>query len=204
MPQIYHITHVSNLARIIGGLLSDRRVLLTNAAPEVIGFDHIKKRRLEELLVPCCPGTTVGDFVPFYFCPRSVMLYVIERRGGDLRYKGGQQQIVHLVSSVKKATQTGQDWAFSDGNAGARYTNFSNQLDQMDELLQWNHIQATDWRDPAVKDKKQAEFLVRDQFAWTAIEEIGVINNKMAATVEEAVADASYCPPIRVHRDWYY
>jgi hypothetical protein len=57
----------------------------------------IKRRRVEELEVSCHPGTKVGDYVPFYFCPRSVMLYVIHRANHpDLSYRGGQEPIVHL------------------------------------------------------------------------------------------------------------
>ena len=37
---------------------------------------EIKARRLAQP-VRCNPGTLVGDYVPFYFCPRSVMLYLI-------------------------------------------------------------------------------------------------------------------------------
>ncbi len=39
-------------------------------------MSEIKRRRVEELEVDCHPGTKVGDYVPFYFCPRSVMLFV--------------------------------------------------------------------------------------------------------------------------------
>ncbi len=74
---IYHITHVDNLPAIIraGGLRSDAST--QGVGPSTgIGMSNIKQRRLG-LPVPCCPGNHVGDFVPFYFCPRSIMLYVI-------------------------------------------------------------------------------------------------------------------------------
>jgi hypothetical protein len=59
---IYHITHVNNLPDIIaaGGLWSDRLVQ-QRGVNTVIGFDHIKQRRLEEIEVECRPGTRVGD-----------------------------------------------------------------------------------------------------------------------------------------------
>jgi hypothetical protein len=40
-------------------------------------MSSIKRRRIEQLAVSCHPGTRVGDYVPFYFCPRSIMLFVI-------------------------------------------------------------------------------------------------------------------------------
>jgi hypothetical protein len=36
-------------------------------------MNEIKRRRLEELEVHCYPGTRVGQYVPFYFCPGSVI-----------------------------------------------------------------------------------------------------------------------------------
>jgi hypothetical protein len=76
---IYHITHIDNLTTIIadGCLWSDRRLLGTRAERVVIGLGNIKRRRLNEPPVHCHPGTMVGDYVPFYFCPRSPMLYMI-------------------------------------------------------------------------------------------------------------------------------
>jgi hypothetical protein len=41
-----------------------------------IGMDSIKQRRLTKSL-NSHPDLRVGDCVPFYFCPRSVMLYNI-------------------------------------------------------------------------------------------------------------------------------
>ncbi|MFN8587276.1 MAG: DarT ssDNA thymidine ADP-ribosyltransferase family protein [Candidatus Eisenbacteria bacterium] len=49
------------------------------------------KRRLEGLHLASYPDLFVGDCVPFYFCPRSVMLYLIYRgnHGADLSWRAG-------------------------------------------------------------------------------------------------------------------
>jgi hypothetical protein len=55
----------------------------------------IKERRLR-LAIECRPGLRVGDCVPFYFCPRSVMLFLLDRGNHpDLTYRGGQGPILH-------------------------------------------------------------------------------------------------------------
>lgn len=204
---IYHITHVNNLPDIVaaGCLWSDRRVQ-EQGVNTVIGFDHIKHRRLEEIEVDCHQGTMVGDYVPFYFCPRSVMLYVIYRRNTKLRYHGGQRDIIHLVSTVEAAIEVaqGRPWAFSDGNAGADYTDFYADLGQMAEIVDWDAVQARDWRDPAIQEKKQAEFLVHDSFPWTAFHEIGVVDQAVADQVHAALRSAVHKPSIRAHGEWYY
>ena len=66
----------------------------------------IKRRRLEDLEVYCHPGTKVGDYVPFYFCPRSVMLFVIHRANHpELTYREGQGPIVHLEADLPSVIQ---------------------------------------------------------------------------------------------------
>ncbi|HEX3553849.1 MAG TPA: DUF4433 domain-containing protein [Thermoanaerobaculia bacterium] len=75
---IYHITHVDNLSSIVtsGGLWSDTAMIARGGPAASIGMGSIKQRRLR-LPVRCHPGDHVGDYVPFYFCPRSIMLYLI-------------------------------------------------------------------------------------------------------------------------------
>ena len=91
---IYHITDVANLQGILtdNGLWSDAVMVKRN--PEIIGYDHIKKRRLKEIHVPCCQRRYVGEFVPFYFCPRSPMLFTINI-GKTGRPPGCQRTILY-------------------------------------------------------------------------------------------------------------
>ncbi len=205
---IFHITHLDNLSATLadGCLLSDYEVQKTQNHRTVIGFDTIKRRRLEELPVSCHPSTNVGHYVPFYFCPRSPMLFVIHRRNAELTYQGGQDRIVHLVSRVDIALQNsaGRPWAFSDGNAGARYARFSNDLAQFNEFVDWNAVKATDWRDSTVKERKQAEFLIHQEFPWSGFLAIGVINQSVADEVQRLLAEQGHCPTVVVKRDWYY
>jgi hypothetical protein len=101
-PKIYHITHVDNLPAIVneGALLSDAEMIARGGTMAGIGMSNIKQRRLR-LPVGCNPGTNVGDYVPFYFCPRSIMLYVIHcGNHPELAYRGGQGPIVHLEADL--------------------------------------------------------------------------------------------------------
>jgi len=52
--------------------------------------------------VKCHPGTKVGQYVPFYFCPRSIMLYILHRGNHpDLDYREGQGPILHLQADSR-------------------------------------------------------------------------------------------------------
>ena len=102
-PKIYHITHVRNLPQIVeaGVLWSDAKRIELGLSCDVVGMSHIKQRRLREIEVSCHEGTHVGDYVPFYFCPRSIMLYILHMGNHpDLNYNGGQRPILHLQADL--------------------------------------------------------------------------------------------------------
>lgn len=119
-PKIYHITHIDNLPNIAAnmGLVSDATRIARNISCSVVGMSTIKERRLKEIEVPCHPKTMVGQYVPFYFCPRSIMLFMLHMGNHpDISYKGGQQPIVHLQADFHKvinwANSNSVSWAWT-------------------------------------------------------------------------------------------
>ncbi len=208
-PKIYHITHVDNLGGIIsaGGLFSDSSVPQHGGAASVIGMPSLKERRLHLPVAPH-PGKTVGDFVPFYFCPRSVMLYVISRRNHpNLEYRGGQEPIVHLQADLHETVAWAEEarvpWAYSLSNAAAAYAQFRNRLQSLGDI-DWNAIDSTDFADPDIKEGKQAEFLVDRFFPWDLVEFVGVLSAALVNRVRLAIPAATLRPSVAVRRDWYY
>ena len=130
-PKIYHITHVDNLSAILkaGELLSDSEMLARGGPAAAIGMSSIKQRRLA-LPVATHPSCMVGDFVPFYFCPRSIMLFVIHcANHPGLAYRGGQRPIVHLEADLHA-------------------------------VVAWATTAATQFAEASIKEAKQAEFLI--------------------------------------------
>jgi hypothetical protein len=104
-PTIYHIVHVDNLASIVADKwLWPDAVMVQRQGAAVIANKEIKTDRLR-LPVSCHPGTCVGDYVPFYFRPRSVMLYVIYRGNHpNVAYRDGQGPVVHLLADVGRSS----------------------------------------------------------------------------------------------------
>ncbi|MET3515172.1 hypothetical protein ABIC63_002955 [Pseudacidovorax sp. 1753] len=207
-PKLYHICHVDRLPSIIasGGLLSDAAVVQAAAPGTVIGMNHIKRRRMTELQLSCHPGLYVGQCVPFYFCPRSIMLYLIHMRNADLAYKGGQGPIVHLeadlLATVAWAAGQGLRWAFTLSNAGAYYFEDRADLARLNEV-DWESVGATDWRGHR-KEGKQAEFLLEERFPWHLIERIGVLSKLIATQVAHTLPVGGHRPPVQLMADWYY
>jgi len=209
-PKLYHITHVENLDAIAkdGFLLSDRGIVGRGGPARAIGMTRIKERRINELEVDCHAGTKVGDYVPFYFCPRSVMLYVIYcRNHEDLTYRGGQERIVHLEADLRRVVRWADEhrvrWAFSLSNAGARYAEFRDSLDRLCDL-EWGAIEACDFRDPAIKEGKQAEFLLYERFPFELVEQIGVHSTAVQTRASRGLTGARHRPVVELRREWYY
>ena len=115
-PKIYHIVHVDRLPSIVadGRLWCDAEITQRSASGTTIWMNEIKQRRLTNEL-HSHEGLCVGDCVPFYFCPRSVMLYVIHRKNHpNLTYRGGQKPIVHLEADLRQTV----DWADTNQRLG--------------------------------------------------------------------------------------
>ena len=208
-PKIYHITHVTNLEAIAaaGGLLSDAAMIAIGGPKTPIGMPNIKAARLG-MPVSCNPGTFVGAYVPFNFCPRSVMLNIIwYANHPNLTYRGGQGPIVHLEAdmhaAVSWAEAKGKRWAFSTSNARAAYTQFHADLGRLDQV-NWDAVSARDFRQADVKEAKQAEFLIEETLPWHLVERIGVHTQGVAQQASDALRDAAHRPIIELRRDWYY
>ncbi len=208
-PAIHHITHVENLSRILEArsLRSDRRIRDEGGPAVEIGMSDIKARRLI-LPVPCHPGDHVGDYVPFYFCPRSIMLYLIYMANHpELEYRGGQAPILHLRADLHTVVRWAEDndhrWAFTLSNAGANYAEFRASLDDLTDV-NWRAVAARDWRDADVREGKQAEFLVHDSFPFELITHIGVHSARVQEQVQMVLLTQAHRPPVTVERTWYY
>lgn len=207
-PKIYHIVHFDRLSSILseGALVCDAEVIRRELGGTTIGMNSIKKRRLEELRLTSHPDLLVGSCVPFYFCPRSVMLYLISRGNDpDLHYRQGQQPILHLEADLRQtvawANQQRVRWAFTLSNAGARYFEDRSDLQHLAEI-DWNAVEATDWKH--CKEGKQAEFLLEQRFPWELVSKIGVKNALMRQRVSDVLKGVTHRPQVEVQADWYY
>ncbi|WP_341937991.1 type II toxin-antitoxin system toxin DNA ADP-ribosyl transferase DarT [Marinimicrobium sp. C2-29] len=207
-PKIYHIVHVDRLPSILaqGCLWSDAAVAAQPMPGTTIGMSGIKDRRLNELSLDGHQGLYVGQCVPFYFCPRSVMLYLINKSNHpELIYRGGQEPIIHLEAdlhdTVTWAEQNARRWAFTLSNAGSRYFEDRTSLAQLNEL-DWTSIQAREWQ--ACKEAKQAEFLLEASFPWELVERVGVYSERAYQRAKDALAAVGARSHVEIIKEWYY
>lgn len=208
-PQIYHITHLDNLSGIVseGAILSDAIMIANGGLAISIGMSNIKTRRLN-LPVTCHSGDHVGEYAPFNFCPRSIMLYVIYRANHpQLTYRGGQGPILHLEADLMEATEwadaNGRRWAITTSNAGAAYTDFSSRIEDLHQI-DWTSVAATDFRATTVQEAKQAEFLMHESFPWELVSRIGVLSVSVQAKVQAILATGTHQPSVEIKKPWYF
>ena len=205
--KIYHIVHIDNLPSIIadGYLYADAEMRKRSKNHMHIGMNRIKDRRMSLPLISH-PGLHVGECVPFYFCPRSPMLYIFDRSNSlDIEYRGGQEPIVHLVANLAIAVDWVEAsklrWAFTNSNAGSYYFEDFSDLKELNKI-DWKAVQATQWSE--CQDKKQAEFLVERCFPFALIKEIGVYSHHQLHAVNEIIRSNTTNMLIQIQKPWYY
>ncbi len=188
-----------------GGICCDGIDSASGLAVVSIAHEHIKERRRRRL-VTVGPNGTLADYAPFYFAPRSPMLFVIHKNGVD-GYTDGQNPIVHLVVYIDDIVKDGRPFVFTDGHAQMAVSGQYTDLNDL-EKIDWELMDSRWWNDtneyPNRKQKRQAEVLVHRLCPWELISEIGVINAAMAGRVAEALSQAPRLPKITIRREWYY
>lgn len=163
MTLIYHITHLRNLSSILEqeGLWCDGEAAARGVCKTDIAHDHIKQRRARQP-VPLGAGGFLADYVPFYFAPRSPMLYAIHQRMID-SYGEGQEEVLHLISSVETVVEKGLRFVFTDGHAVMALSSFYENPTDL-SAIDWPLMRSKFWFDtdeaPDRKRRRQAELLV--------------------------------------------
>jgi hypothetical protein len=207
--RVFHMTRIERLPSVVAfGLLPDNVCRQRQITGVEIGYDHIKRRRALRV-VPCGVGGTLADYVPFYFAPRSPMLYAITR-GLVSAEAACTEQIVYLVSSTQTLRGAGLTVIATNRHAELDYaamTEHDGELDG-DGFIDWPLMTATYWNntpdDPDRKERRQAECLVHPSVPWQAIEGIVTKNEHARAQVELVLGTAGQPTPLIVRAEWYF
>jgi hypothetical protein len=201
------MTHISNLSSVLasGGLQSNSALRHGGISYSDIAYQDLQGRRATKR-VPCGKRGVLHDYVPFYFNPRSPMLYTIHK-GNVSSYSQGQFPIVHLVTTAQAVEASGCSFVFTDGHGIVAFTGFFDDLAQLDSV-DWDVMRDTYWRDTNEDQdrsrRRQAEFLVHEFVPFEIITEIGVYNGNVQRQVEAALQATPYQPVVKEERNWYY
>lgn len=124
-------------------------------------------------------------------------------------YNEGQEPLIYLVTTCQAIQDSGTRFVFTNGHALAAYTDYFDDLAQLDQV-DWDIVYERYWAD-TVNDmdrqrRKQAEFLMYRFCDWSLIKEIVVINVSMKKRVERILAEFPMAQPplVIVKLGWYY
>jgi len=207
MTWIYHITDKKNLPGILAqnGLYSKNKEKELPAAPVSIAYEGIQQRRAETE-VPIHPFGTLHDYVPFYFAPRSPMLYAIHKRMIK-GYTGSQQDIIYLISKVQIMEANHIPYVFTDGHAIMALSEFYNQSSDLGKIDR-QIMKETYWNDTEQdgdrKRRRQAEFLVKDFLPLHLLKGIAVKDMETETNVKKNLESYGNILTVRVKYEWYY
>jgi hypothetical protein len=216
--RIFHITAIDNLT----GILAADAILSKNSgASEGIGYQNIAHRGAQgaraSKAVPEPPGGVVHDYVPFYFAPRSPMLFAINGgkvAGCDYR----QSDIIYFESTVEAITELDQPIVFYDRNATLAFSRAYSDLGMLDTAVAWDLLTEPPCLDGYCKywqnrpedryadrmERRQAEFLVKDFVPLNSVSRLGVFSEKQQGTVEQMLTSQGLDLPVQVVPDWYF
>lgn len=217
--RLFHITALANLKAICesGALLSKNHVATAGINYQNIahaGAQGTRSRRT----VPNPPGGLIHDFVPFYFAPRSPMLYSI-KKGNVQGCNWRQQDIVHFETTVQAVTCEAQGFVFYDRNATLEISKAYTDLSVLDDVVAWDLITESPqmdgfcqfWKDDLANpryadrmEKRQAEFLVKNRVPLTCVTRLGVIDGERQSEVLLILESNGVNLKVDTMRDWYF
>ncbi len=168
--------------------------------------------------VPDPPGGLVHDFVPFYFAPRSPMLYAIN--GGRVAGCPWRQgDIVHFETTVQYVVGLGRLFVFYDRNATLAFSTPHTDLADLDSAVAWDLLTEAPqldgfcryWQNTAAEaryadrmERRQAEFLVKDDTPLSCMTRLGVMDAARQAQVQAMLAKAGVALAVDVMPSWYF
>ncbi len=157
-------------------------------------------------VVPLLPGGVLNDYIPFYFAPRSPMLYSIYRNNVD-GFAGKQEDIIYLVSSVETIIAASIDFVFTDGHAYELISKFYNQIADL-KNVDWQIMGATYWNNTAQdidrKRRRMAEFLAYQFVPSNCILAIVVYDDKLKKVVDSIQKKCGTNINTIIKPNWYY
>lgn len=204
--RIFRLTHYKNLPFIL-----ENGIHCANSKIRDPNFIPIGAQRLIESRaftpIKLIPDRVLSDYVPFYFCPKSPMLYVLSKRGVQ-GVECAQEDLVYLVSSVECIAEQPLDFVFTDRHAVLAYAKFFKQTEDLSQL-NWDAIRSEHWGDRfdptrAVRELKQSEFLVYQHIPIDCIEGMICQTEKTSKFVAAYQAAAKSKIPCVIKPDYFF
>lgn len=198
----FRMVHIDNIRYIVenGFVHKDSPY----ASPDYVSIGDISV--IESRAKQQYKGTNLDDCIPFYFGPRSPMLYVIQH-GYNGVTQHNAEDIVYCAISLKEIYESDVRCFFSDGHALDRMTTFypKSELGNINNIIKYDDVFTQYWNNRTPFDdskrKKEAELLVRDELPPEYIKGFVVYNGKAKETLVDIGISEN---KIVIRQDFYY
>lgn len=183
----YRITHIQNMPYILEQGMVSKQHPLANRAYIQIGNPEIIDVR-SNTAVRIAGYGDFSEYVPFYFTPRSMMLYnIVTGYRSPLVPKRNREEIV-VIRCLMEQLATLEHWFFTNGQGNDSISRHFHDLDKLSEI-DWESIQQSNFSkndgDFDRPRRYQAEFLVRHVVPLSHIESLHVYNEAAKSAVEK-------------------
>jgi hypothetical protein len=202
---IFRIVHRDNVSWILNnGLHCSNSTTFDRNYVNIGNPELIDKR--SHRVVPCPPGGTLSDFVPFYFTPFSPMLLNIRTGYGGIT-KRLNEEIVIFVSSLPTLKKMNVPFIFTDRHAYLEAAQFYSNLEKLDQI-DWEVLQRRDFKrspdDPGKIERYQAEALVHKTMPCSALQGVVCYNETVKHRLEQQISERNLQLRIVVQPGWYF
>lgn len=202
----YRITHVDNLELILkNGIVAKKHLNASAQFIEIGNPEIIDYRSMTDVKIP--GYGKIGDYVPFYFTPKSVMLYnILTGYSHPVVQKRSRDEILIIVCEIETLVQH-ERWFFTDGQGNANLSRHFNNLDDL-IAIDWESIHQCNFRNDSVDFDRlrryQAEFLVYNHIPYTAIHELIVYNESAQQKVLECIMENNCKLNVHIKPNYYF
>jgi hypothetical protein len=195
---IFRIVHRNNLEDVLTNGCQCRSDAAGHRYVEIGNLELVQRRAGRP--IPCAPGGTLSDYVPFYFTPYSPML----KTGYSGVPKRPVSEIVILVSSLRKLDSMGIPFVFSDRHAYLKTALFSNDLAHLNRII-WPVLQERNFSKDDLDrfEKYQAEALVYRHVPIAALMHVVCYDQTVASSLQADAAAKQLDLEIIVRPEWY-
>ncbi|MCF2490814.1 DUF4433 domain-containing protein [Dyadobacter sp. CY347] len=196
----YRICNIRNLEHILeAGLCTKNHPDASQQFFPIGNFEIIGVRDLTPVKIE--GYGKIGDYVPFYFTPRSIMLYnIITGYKAPVVPQLSPEDMIVIRAEIEELSRN-RHFFFTDGQANTALSKHYNNLRDLDKI-DWESIQQSNFQksdeDTDRPRRYQAEFLVHSHVPLESIESFLVYNEKVATIVNTNLNLAGLNIPVRV------
>ncbi|HBB01206.1 MAG TPA: hypothetical protein DCZ19_09085 [Porphyromonadaceae bacterium] len=202
----YRITHINNLPLLLqNGIVNKHhpnasKHFMEIGNPEIIDVRRAKPVRISNYGI-------IGDYVPFYFTPKSIMLFnIITGYHHPIVPKRNKNEIL-VIRCLIEVLANLPKWFFTDGQGNDMISNHYNNLADLIQI-DWDCIQQSNFSkndgDYDRPRRYQAEFLVYNEVPLEYIESLNVYDQITADRVNNLLNKNNINLTVNVQPQYFF